>query len=140
MKDPRTIASKWKQRAGAASGDWLKGVQSVTEAPGQKAAAQEDKMLQNFTEAITSGRWRNAVSAVTLQMWQQACADKGKQNYQTGIAASEEKYFQAMQKMMPIIESIKQSLPPKGDIEQNIARSAEFQRRMNEAKKAGQLS
>jgi len=134
-KDPREVAAKWKQRASSASQDWENGIMRVTEAPGIKAAAAEDKMLRNFTEAITSGRWREKVSSVTLADWQRKCKDKGKANYQTGIAAGEDKMAAAMADLLPQIEQIKNSLPPRGDLEQNLARAAEFGRRMAQLKR-----
>src|SRR5487761_301785 len=76
-------------------------------------------------------------AAVTLQAWQQATTTKGAQRLSSGAQAAQSKVEATFAKLFPAIQSAVSSLPPRGDIEANIARSAAFARAMNKYKTAG---
>lgn len=84
--NPTAILAKWKRNAGNAAEDLKIGVRAVTTAPTQKAAAAVDKYQRGVMEAVNSGKFVNALNAVTLQDWQNAMIDKGAQNYANGVA------------------------------------------------------
>lgn len=107
---PQQVADKWAAKAAASGNDYKNGIQSVTVAPGQLAAAAQDVMLQKLTEAITSGRWAARVSGVSLSAWQQAAMTKGVANYGTGVQAGKGKMAAAMSYYLPIANQIKEAV------------------------------
>ena len=68
--------------------DITAGVNRVTIAPGQQAAAKSEKMLQNLTKSVQSGKWGRRVGAVPLADWQKAMNTKGVQRVASGIDAA----------------------------------------------------
>lgn len=135
---PDQVAAKWNTRAGAAAGDWVTGVQSVTVSPGQAAAAQADVWLANLTNAKT--KWQQKLSAMSAQTWIAATVAKGQPRYAQGVTAAQSKYQTAITKVLNAEKTIVASLPARGNVEANIARSAAFQRAMSAAAAGGALS
>lgn len=120
------VAAKYKRRAQAAAPDYTTGVQGVTEAPGEKAAAQQDKMLAKITESITSGKWAKRVAGVSLADWKKATVEKGSARYSTGVAAGEAKMEKFMTEFLPHLEAgaAKINAMPNMNLEDGIARNA----------------
>lgn len=79
------FAEKHIRRTKAASGDMRDGVQRVTEAPGKKAGAKENKMKANLNAAIDSGKWRRRVESVTLDEWKKDMLEKGVGRVSAGL-------------------------------------------------------
>jgi hypothetical protein len=107
--NPSAVTAKWKQRAGAAAKDWTTGIQSVTVAPGQLAAARANEALAGYTQAIQSGRWASRVGAVPLGEWQQKSVSK-QGNYTSGINAGEQKRARFDAAWMPLMAAAKERL------------------------------
>lgn len=129
-KDPAAVAAKWvrgMQGAGQAITD---GVNAVTTAPGQAAARQ----VNAYTAGVQQNaqKWATRVASVSLQEWRDAMITKGAQRIGGGAAAAESKMANAMAQLLPAIDTIKASLPPRGDINANIARSVAFQTKMHQ--------
>lgn len=134
VKDPAAVASKWATRLGAATQAITDGVNSVTVAPGQKAAQQVDVWLANLQ--ASRDKWVRNVSGVSLQSWQSAMLTKGVPRISQGATAAVPKMTQFMQQWLPYADQVRNSLPPRGTIDQNIARcvaqiqgNAAFQRK-----------
>src|SRR5262245_33524773 len=87
MADAALMVARWKRNTAAAGQSYKEGVNKVRIAPGELAAAQQDRMLRGVTEAVTSGRWANRVRSVSLPAWQQVTSTKGATNYATGVAS-----------------------------------------------------
>lgn len=68
--------------------------------------------------------------AVSLQDWKSAAAGKGAQRLASGATAAQPKMQSVFNNLFPYIGQVVGSLPARGDLEQNIARSAAFQRAM----------
>lgn len=135
-KDPRRVAEKWKRNLSASTEDIRAGVDAVTEAPGMAAVRAQERMLRNLIEAINSGRWADAVGAVSLDEWKKAFKDVGIPRITSGATAGQPNMEAAMRELLPAIEAIQAELDrqhPRGDLEANINRSAEFARRMSRA-------
>ena len=128
MPSPNDAAAKWAQNLGAAQTRYTAGVQAVTTAPGQSAAQAADRYLQGVQSSIQ--KFVNNSAAVTLQQWQQAAVNKGAGRLASGATAAQPKMTTVFQQLFPYIAQVQGSLPPRGDLEQNIARSAAFQRGM----------
>jgi len=129
-------AEKLVRRLQSSTQDITRGVDRVQVAPGIAAAEQQDRMLQSLIEAITSGRWAAAVSAVSLGEWKNAMKDKGIPRIATGVAAAQPKIQAFFTKLLPQLDSIKAETDamPQNTIDERIARSAHFQRRMHDLK------
>lgn len=82
------ISSNWNKQMKASVTKMVNGVNSVTESPMEKAAAQEAAMLQNVTESITSGRWKNSLLKVDLSTWKTKTAAKIQTNLGPGVDAA----------------------------------------------------
>lgn len=79
------FAEKWQRRLTAASPDIQKGINRVDTAPTEKAAAKKDKMLQNLTMAVQSGKWETGLRRVTLSDWKSAAINKGIPRISQGV-------------------------------------------------------
>ena len=74
--------------------------------------------------------------AVSLQAWQNAAVSKGAQRLASGATAAEGKMAGVFNSLFPFISQVVGSLPARGTLDQNIARSAAFQRAMANYKKS----
>jgi len=132
-KDPATVAQRWAQNLGAAGQKVTEGVQGVTSAPGAAAARQVNVWAQNT--AASAQKYARNVAAVGLSAWQQATIDKGIPRLASGAAAAQPKMQVFMQKLLPYVESAKNSLPARGTYEQNKARLVAFLDKMHQFQK-----
>jgi hypothetical protein len=132
LDNPTAAAQAWASRLGAATQAYTDGVNGVTIAPGQLAAAAGDRWLANTTSALP--RFKANSAAVQLGTWQQAAASKGAPRLASGAAAAQPKVETVFAKLFPAIRSAVQSLPARGTIDQNIERSAQFARKLNSMK------
>lgn len=125
MKNPAQVASKWNRNL-AASGESVKaGVQAVTQAPSEKAIRQQDVMVSNFTQAVTSGKWARNLGRVTLQDWQQAMINTGIPRITSGAAKGLPKMENFLSQFLPYLEQGLNKLAnmPRGNLQQNIQRA-----------------
>lgn len=132
--DPAAAAQKYVERTASATRAYTDGVNSVSEAPGPKAAAQAQVATQNYSQAITSGRWAAKLNAVSLAEWKAASINKGAQRYASGTAAAASKMQRAFQTLFPHIQQVRASLPPRGTKEQNMQRALQFMQGMSQYK------
>lgn len=135
MPTAAEAAAKWATNLPAAQQRYIDGVNAVTVSPGALAARAAPLWAAN-TAAAQAKFARNA-AAVTTQQWQQATTTKGAQRLSSGAQAAQGKVESVFAKLFPAIQSAVSSLPPRGDIEANIARSAAFARAMNKYKNQG---
>lgn len=128
LPSPTDAAARWAQNLGASQTKYTAGVQAVTTSPGQLAAAAADRYIAGVQASLPKFQANSA--AVTLQAWQQAAVNKGAPRLATGAQQAQQKMGTVFTTLFPFIEQVRTSLPPRGDLEQNIARSAAFQRGM----------
>lgn len=134
MPNAQAVATKWANAMQGAGTAYTAGVNAVTEAPGIAAANAAPLWVQNTTAAAPKFAANSA--AVTLQAWQQAAVNKGAARLGTGATAAQPKFQSAMASVLPFISQTVASLPPRGTLDQNIARSVAFQRGMAAFKKS----
>lgn len=108
--NPAHSLAKWKRNAGNAAEDFKAGVRGVTSSPTAKAALNVDKYARGVQDAVASGRFVNALNAVTLADWQQATIDKGSRNYANGIASISPKAVKAMSDQQQHAEMVRQEI------------------------------
>lgn len=99
--DANAAAAAWQAGMNNAATKIKSGVMAVTVAPGVKAAAQQQKLLTNFQNAVNSGKWARNVQATTLQSWQASMTGKGLQNMANGVNAAQGKVLNVMQQLLP---------------------------------------
>jgi len=135
MPSAAEAAQKWATNLPASQQRYVDGVNAVTVSPGTLAARSAATWAAN-TAAAQQKFARNS-AAVSLQSWQQATATKGAQRLSSGAQSAQSKVEQTFAKLFPAIQQAVAALPPRGDIEANIARSAAFARQMNKYRQQG---
>lgn len=134
---PAEHAALWAQRFGGSSEKYKAGIQKVQGNPAQKAIAAQDRLLSNFTESVTSGKWAAGLSKVSEAGWKQAAIEKGAPALATSARVAQDKVARAEAVMGPIRDSITSSLPARGTIEENLERARQMAMKMHEARKRG---
>lgn len=129
MPTAAEAAAKWATALPAAQQRYVEGVNAVTVAPGALAARAAPLWAANT--AAAQAKYQKNSAAVSLQEWQQATANKGAQRLASGAQAAQPKVEQAFSRLFPAIQAAVNSLPPRGDLESNINRSAQFARAMS---------
>lgn len=127
------IAANWASRLGASGTKITAGVNAVTVAPGQAAARQQAAYVSNVQAA--AGKWASNVAAVSLQSWQSDMTTKGVPRIATGATAAVPKFTSFMTQLLPAINTAKSALPPRGSLDQNVARMTQFVTAMSKFKK-----
>lgn len=105
MLDATAVAAKWAQRAGAATGDYQRGVELTDKDPTALAAAAGARYIQGVQAAYNSGKWARRLQQVGKAGWQDAVRTKGVANYATGIMASEQKYATAIGPVLAAVQA-----------------------------------
>jgi hypothetical protein len=125
--DAATATQRWQQGASQGQQRFVEGVQATTKDPTALAIAAQNKMLQNVTAAITSGRYARGLSRVGKTGWQQATVAKAA-NYAVGINASASKYEAAIGPVLQQIGSLQQQIAsmPSATLQDNINRMVAF--------------
>lgn len=99
--DPTTATAKWVTNLSNATTQITAGVNAVTVAPGQAAAAKVNTWLAKVQ--ASANKWATNVSAVTLQQWQQSMVQVGIPRISTGAQAKQGKYLAFAQKFYPYL-------------------------------------
>lgn len=97
------VAAAWSRGLLAAKSKIIAGVNAVTVAPTQKAAAAVDKYLSGVQEAVNSGRYVKRLQAVTLADWKDSLINKGMKNLDNGVRQGENKVVKFMDQYLPFI-------------------------------------
>ena len=129
-------AKAWETNFAASGTKYVKGTAAVKTAPGQLAAAQQDVWAQNTVAA--KARFAAKVAAVPLGSWQNSCATVGAQNLATGATKGAPKQQAFMQKFIPQLSNVVESLPARGSYEQNKQKAMAYMDQLHALK--GQFS
>jgi hypothetical protein len=127
-KDPTQVAQKWAQNLGNATQHIQAGVAAVTQAPGQKAAAQKALWLSQIQ--ANADKWARNVSAVPLSAWQDAMTTKGINRIASGAQAAIPKMTNFLTQFLPYVEQGRQQVAsmPKGGMGNSEARMVAMMR------------
>jgi hypothetical protein len=122
VKTAAQAASNWTGSQARATTAYNAGVQAFS---GDWAAAttrQQAVMVANWSQAVNSGIWANGVTRTGTQGWKSATEAKAG-NYTTGFSAGGQNFSSAIAKVINALQSGVASLPPRGDINQNLQRA-----------------
>lgn len=110
------------------------GIDRVTTAPGQKAAAKKDKYVAGVT--ASQDLWAQRVAAVDLGTWQTR-AKNGVSRIAEGAQSKGDKYETAANGVFTFMDSVLSRVDsmPDNTLEQRIQKSSEFQRGMAQYKR-----
>lgn len=135
--DVATAVERWAQAAGQGQQRYTEGIQNTTKDPTALAVAQSGKLVANFQQSVTSGRWARNLAKAGKAGWQAASLAKAG-NYGTGIAAGRGKFEAAMQTWLPIINQAAAQVQsmPSATIEDSAARSRAFMVALHNAKQS----
>lgn len=134
---PQEFQEKYARRIKASVEDIRRGIDRVTESPTDKAAAKQDKMLTNLTNAVTSGKWAAGLKRVSLDDWKRAARDVGVNRIAAGVDAAKDKVIDFAEVLLPHIDRGLDKIKGMADItlDDNINRMTSFIRHMSEMKR-----
>ena len=134
---PEEVATKQASRLKGATEDIRRGIERVTTAPAQLAAAKETKMKTNLNAAIDSGIWKKRLQAVSLEDWKTKARDIGVNRIAAGIDGAHAKQVDFYGKLLPVVDSAVNKIKtmPDTSLEDNITRMTTYIREMAKFKK-----
>jgi hypothetical protein len=134
---PQSGSDKWKNRLSAATADIQAGIDRVTEAPGQKAAAKQQKWIQNVQ--ASQDKWKRNVAAVSLEQWKSLFKNVGVQRIAQGAQAKQDKYTNFASQFYPYLDQgiNKINNMPDTTFEERIQRAVAMMRHNRDFKRSG---
>lgn len=126
MATPQQAAANWAAGMSGASTKLKAGVNAVTTAPTQLAAAAVDRQVAGVQHAAATGKTQRALQAVSLQQWQNAMITKGLPRIASGAQAAIPKMQQFMGQFLPFQAALVAQLPARGDLNTNIQRATQM--------------
>ena len=123
MKSASQSASKYVERAGAASGDYVEGAQRTNKDQAAAAIAGAKNYELGIQAAITAKRYEKGLGKSGKAGWLKGITEKGANRFGEGVAAGASKYV-ANSGAYDAARGAAESMPrgPKGS-ETNFARS-----------------
>lgn len=127
---PKEFQEKHARRLKGATEDIRRGIEKVSVAPTEAAAAKKDKMLNNLTAAVQDGKWERGLRRVSLQDWKTKTIEKGVARIGPGIDAAAAKVESFAADFLPFLDKGVEEVKKMPDItlEDNIARAAAMMR------------
>ena len=112
------------------------GIERVSSAPGQAAAAAQQRMKDNLNRSIDDGRWAQKVVGVSLEDGKQAALTKGVDRIAQGIDQAHSRQVQMAGRLLAAVDSSASKVKnmPKGTIQDSIARMTTFVEDMHKFK------
>jgi len=126
-------AEKLARRLKASTPDIQAGIERVSVAPTKQAAAKKNKMIQNLTEAVNSGKWEAGLNRVSLEDWKAQAINKGIGRIAAGIDGSMPKVTAFAEKLIAYENSLLNSVDKMPDLtlEDSISRMTAWARGMS---------
>lgn len=120
MKTAQQAAQNWQGSQARATTAYTQGVVAYNGDWAGATTRQQAVMQQNWIAALPT--WASRVQAVGTAGWKTATEAKAA-NYGTGFGAGANNYATAAAKVLNALQTGVSSLPPRGDINQNLQRS-----------------
>jgi hypothetical protein len=120
--DPATATSRWVTGMTGSTAAMQRGVNAVTVAPGERAAAAADKWLAKVTQS--KDKFARRVRSVSLQQWQQSMNDYGISRVAQGASQKKGKMQDFMTEYLPYLQEgvNKVERMPKNTLQDSIQR------------------
>lgn len=134
VKDAGSSATKWSQRASAASGTYTAGVASSTKDQAALAAAAEPLWASSVATAAANKRFSAGLTKAGVGAWKAGVAAVGGARYSQGVGAAQSKYQQGVAPFFSALSSV--TLPARGPKGSNSARVDAVVNALMAAKKA----
>jgi len=130
------ISEKWGKNQKASVPFIIKGLDNVTEDPGQKAVEKQDKMLANLTESITNGTWAKRRLKVGLGEWREKTKKKVTERMSGGVDAAMPKRKAFDSWLVGQLDSVLPEIAgmPDMTLEDSVARVRKLMEHMSEHK------
>ena len=122
MKTAQQAQQAYQEAIPRATTNFGEGVNNYNGDWAGRTTAQQAVMLQNLTQAVNNGSWRDGVNNVGTNGWKSRTQAK-LANYGVGLNAGAARFNTAIQKVLAAEANIVGSLPPRGTFEQNKARA-----------------
>lgn len=122
MRTAQQMRDAWVASSGKATTNYNEGVQSTQKDQAQLAVNAIPRMVAGFNDAANNGRIAAGLTRGGTPYWKSQTQKKST-NYSSGFAAGGDNFGAAAAKLIPALQNGVAQLPPRGDIEQNIARS-----------------
>lgn len=133
---PQQATDKWVTRLSGATQEIQAGIDRVTEAPGQKAAAKSQKWIQAIQ--ASQDKWKRNVAAVSLDQWKTLFKTVGVPRIAQGAQAKQVKFKNFFEQFLPHLEAgiAKVNSMPDTTFEERINRSVAMMRHNHEFKRS----
>lgn len=120
MADVTSALAKWTQNTTKGVEAYKSAISALTVSPTQLAARSADAYLSGVQAAVASGKWQDALNAVTLPDFQNACINKGAARIAGGVKEAQPKMQQFLTQLIPYTERLKaqvRAMPKTNDAE-----------------------
>lgn len=124
MKTAQQAQTNYSNSSGRAQTDWLAGIQGTQKDWASLTAAAGARYIQGVQDAYAQGRWQQGLTRRGGTTYWKQRSELKQSAYGAGITAGATNYGLAAQKVMAAIAQGVANLPPRGDINQNLQRSA----------------
>ena len=98
-------AERWSQGMQGASTKYKEGIDSVSESPMERAAANVQGYLNGVMEAVNSGKWQAGLRRTSLQEWKEKAKNVGASRLASGAMAAKPKMQQFLQSFLPHLQA-----------------------------------
>jgi hypothetical protein len=112
VKSVSAAAEKWQRRAGSASDEYSRGVQSSQADWAAATSAAKDAWKAGLTEAQGRGAFEKGVVAAGNARWKEMSTKKGPSRFAEGVAVGQSDYQQGVGPYLELIA--RTDLPPRG--------------------------
>lgn len=130
----QTIVQRWVQNGTASQSKYKDSINSLTDNPLDKAADASSSYLAGVARAEQMGTRAMGLRAYGFDNWKRKTSEVGSIRLGQGMQASQDRYSKSMATLLPFIDNLVESLPPRGDLNQNVARADRFMRGMADYK------
>ena len=133
VKPASAWASNWSGSSARATTNYQTGVEAYNGDWAGATVSQQATMQANWLQSVQNGTWANGVNNKGTSGWKNDTVAK-MANYGVGFSAGNAAYSAAAAKLQPFMQNAVNSLPPRGDINQNLQRSAALALALHNAK------
>lgn len=133
VKPASAWSANWTGSSGKATTNYQAGVEAYNGDWAGATTAQQATMQANWLASVNNGTWANGVQNKGTNGWKSDTVAK-MANYGVGFTAGASAYSAAASKLQPFMQNAVNSLPPRGDINANLQRSAALALALHNAK------